>query len=319
MSKCIPYNKIKPFLKDLSKNFEVYFPAKFDDKFFYTFDKNKIENFHWGIPQNSPKEIYLPFFEDIEFYKNNKIIPKKTNPKKITVLFGIHPSDIHALSILTKIHNDTYPDILFNEKRRNIYIIGMGDFQYQNDFLCDIFFERNGDIYDIFVKNKNSEFLFKNNKLLHDTPFSKQKNIPETDPIFESPIKLSSAIEGSYNSKIWDDLAEIDLGCGNCSYTCPLCYCFELNDNFCSGDNYDAKKTKRLCSCYENNFFEIHGKNYRPKLRDRIYNWYHHKFVRFPRENGYLGCVDCGRCVKFCPAKINFKNVLKSILDSYEK
>jgi Fe-S oxidoreductase len=58
--------------------------------------------------------------------------------------------------------------------------------------------------------------------------------------------------------------------------------------------------------------------NFRPELKDRIYNWYFHKFVRMPKEDGFMGCVDCNRCVIFCPAKINYRVTLARLIKDWE-
>lgn len=147
-----------------------------------------------------------------------------------------------------------------------------------------------------------------------------------SDPLFMEPDKLSRVIIDSVNDKIWDNLAKICLGCGICSYVCPLCYCTSINDKI-DLDNKQCPSSCSLCkgsrnrlwdSCLLNHFSQVAGENnFRAKLRDRIYNWYHHKFVRFPQEYGSVGCVSCGRCIKYCPAKINYRKVLEEVLVKY--
>jgi Fe-S oxidoreductase len=38
-----------------------------------------------------------------------------------------------------------------------------------------------------------------------------------------------------------------------------------------------------------------------------------------PREYGFSGCVDCNRCVIYCPAKINYRKVIERVRRDYEK
>jgi len=62
-------------------------------------------------------------------------------------------------------------------------------------------------------------------------------------------------------------------------------------------------------------FSEIGGGfNFRPELTQRIYNWYYHKFVRMPKEYGKFGCVGCSRCIAYCPARINYLEVLEDVV-----
>lgn len=146
------------------------------------------------------------------------------------------------------------------------------------------------------------------------------------DPLLAQTQRLSQTIKDSINDPIWDDLAKICLGCGICSYVCPLCYCTNLNDKI-DLDNSQCSSSCSLCkgsrsriwdSCLLDHFSQVAGKhNFRAKLRDRIYNWYQHKFVRFPKEYGQVGCTSCGRCIKYCPAKINYRKVLEEVLVKY--
>jgi sulfhydrogenase subunit beta (sulfur reductase) len=311
--KIITHNKVIPYLEKISRDFDVYYPIKIHKDIILTNDKTKISKFHWGIPHIPPKQILIPPKENIYYYQNNKIIiPKHNHQTKI--LFGIHPADIKAISILDKIFKQKQYPLSYHQKRNNVYIIGMGQELSSSYFQADIFFKSDADSYEIHLLNKSAKFLLKYNNIFVSSKFDQSKTSAYIDSLFSNIKSISLAVEKSHDSKIWDEIAQICLGCGICSYICPLCYCFNHQDSFCMSCKYTAKKQCRWSSCFEQDFFEISSHNFKNKLRDRLYNWYYHKFVRMPREIGHMGCVDCGRCIKYCPAKINFKNVLKSII-----
>lgn len=320
MDKCITHNKLISYLKKLSEKYNVFFPVKVGEKISYTNDKAKISLFFPGLSHIPPKEFFLPAREEIaQFYEDGDVKLKPTNYKNINILFAAHPMDIKALTILEKLMQKNYPDFYWKRRKKNFYIIGLGDYTYADHFYCDVFLESNGDVYEVMLRNPDARSLLEFKNIFVPCVFKKDKVVYEEDPIFSDITKLANAVEGSYKSKIWDDLAKIDLMCGNCSFTCPLCYCFENFDNTRLSGPHSATRNRRWSSCFHVDFFEISGHNFRPQKRDRIYNWYHHKFVRFPREIGHVGCVDCGRCTRYCPAKINYKHVLKSVLDEYAK
>lgn len=300
-------------MEALSNDFEVFFPVKKDKEIIFTNDKNEIKNFNWGLSHIPPKQFFLPYYEELLHYQEDNIITPsiKNNPK---IIFGVHPYDVRAITLLDKIFSGKYPDFYYQRRRKNFYIIGMGDYEFKNLFEPDIFLNSNGDTYEIHLKNKKAAFLLNYNGIFVKSVFEKEEKFYKEDPLFENIEKLSIAVEKSYSSKIWDELAKIDLSCGICSYVCPLCYCFDIENKINIDDNYQAKKCRSCTSCYNSDFFETSDHNFKSELRDRIYNWYYHKFVRMPREIGHVGCIDCGRCIKYCPAKINFKNVLKSIM-----
>lgn len=296
----------------LSKDFEVFFTIKKDNEIIYTSDTNEIKNFHWGLPQISLKQFFLPDHEEIVHYHGtNTTIPKiDTRPK---ILFGVHPYDIKAISLLDKIFLDHNKDYYYERRRKNFYIIGMGEHQFENFFEPDIFLHTNADTYEVHLHNKRSTFLLNYDSIFTRSIFEEEKTFYPIEPLFSDVKKLSYAVEKSHDSKIWDELSEIDLYCGICSYTCPLCHCFDLKHELSCSHDGQASKFRCLSSCYQDDFTKTSPNN-KNASREKIYNWYHHKFVRMPREIGHVGCVDCGRCIKYCPAKINFKNVLKSII-----
>lgn len=314
MSKCITYNQIPNLIKRLSEDYDIYYPIKLDSTTRYTNDISQISDLNLGLSHISPKQFFLPAFEDILFFDKNYNQKTKPKPKKKKIYFGIHPFDVKALTILDKHFNEKYPDQYWNEKRSNSYIIGIGDFIFKDFFKPDIFLHQAGDTFEVINYNPKTKHLLDFRKLFSKTTFKTNYNYYPIDPIFSDIKKLSSAVRKSYSSNIWDDLAKIDLGCGICSYTCPLCFCNETQDNFNLDEKYPCKRTRSWSSCHSCSFFKTAGHNFRPKQRDRIYNWYFHKFVRMPSEIGHVGCVDCNRCIKYCPAKINFKSVLKSLL-----
>lgn len=310
MNKCLPYSNLKLYLKKLSSNFLVYFPVKTQNEIFFTADKNLIDKLYPGLPQTPPKSFFLPSHENI-FYDNHANIP---NPKKTankpTIIFALHPLDIHALTILDKLFLKKYKDFYYSHHRKHVYIIGLGSYTFDTDFNCDLFLQENGDTYEAILANKKADFLLDYDNIFTKSVFDEKKQYKKIDPILADPEKLALAIKKSYRSSIWDDLAQPDLGCGICSYTCPLSYSFDIKDNFSFNKSHHTSRSRIWSSCYN---------NHSDKLRDKIYHWYYQKFVQFYTETGHIGCIDCGRCVKYCPAKINFKYVLKTILNEYDK
>ncbi|RLI31180.1 sulfite reductase subunit A, partial [Candidatus Bathyarchaeota archaeon] len=49
----------------------------------------------------------------------------------------------------------------------------------------------------------------------------------------------------------------------------------------------------------------------------RIRNWFYDKFKVFVDQVGVPGCVGCGRCVTYCPAKIDLREEIKKIWEVF--
>ncbi|MFH0803825.1 MAG: 4Fe-4S dicluster domain-containing protein, partial [Candidatus Tagabacteria bacterium] len=128
------------------------------------------------------------------------------------------------------------------------------------------------------------------------------------------------------DSAIWEELAGLCLGCGICAYVCPLCYCFSIEDSVgLDGNKYT--RCRQWDACTLPRFSQISGAlpdgrqgfNFHKTIKERYYNWFFHKFVRAYKEYGKAQCVACGRCQKYCPAKIDIEKVLIEIVKKYEQ
>ena len=114
-----------------------------------------------------------------------------------------------------------------------------------------------------------------------------------------------------FNSPKWEELSQSCLGCGTCTFVCPTCQCYDVQDF----DN--GRKVKRFrCwdSCMYSDFTMMaHGTN-RPTQKERFRQRFMHKLVYFPRNNeGITGCVGCGRCLQKCPIHMNIAKVAKAL------
>lgn len=264
-----------------------------------------------------PTKILFPPKEPLYYTENDKVLPPaKPQP---TIIFGVHSYDIAAIELLTEIMSKPHPDKNFLDRRAKTVIIGCGHkvqpFHFNN--LLGLKLKSGFDLFFNEIKNRylvttGSEIGKKISELpfFEDSDWKIKPKDEEIDPLF-SP-KLAKTLEKEKNHPIWDELAKICFGCGICSYVCPLCYCSEI----CHQSDFSGDRTaafQRRDACFLPEFFQTAGKNLKPKLRDRSYFWYHHKFVRNFKEYGQPGCVGCGRCILYCPAKINFKRTLEII------
>lgn len=302
------------------QKYDIYYPKLNNECKWQKLEKNDHLDLKTLLPMLSPSKKFLFSSKEKVFkFINNKLI--FTDKSKPAIILGILAIDLKAIEILDKIF---CKDKVYQKNRSRLILIGLGsDFPQTN--------------YDAFIKDSENIFLIhiNNNAKIKNVFSNKLFQLSQeliinksdiVDPLFADKKKLANALKKSINDSIWERLAKICLGCGICSYVCPLCYCFSQNDRI-DLDSKLCPKSCQLCSgrrerlwdsCMLFDFSKIAGSyNFRPKLRKRIYNWYHHKFVRFPQEYGTVGCVSCGRCIKYCPAKINYRKVLEEILVKY--
>ncbi|MDD1739311.1 MAG: 4Fe-4S dicluster domain-containing protein [Methanothrix sp.] len=81
----------------------------------------------------------------------------------------------------------------------------------------------------------------------------------------------------------WETLGRECLGCGGCTFVCPVCHCFNILDRgIPDGERLRCRTPGQ-----------------------RLRHWYQDKFEDIPKITGLPGCVGCGRCRLACPASIN--------------
>jgi ferredoxin len=116
---------------------------------------------------------------------------------------------------------------------------------------------------------------------------------------------LRDNIEG----KQWHDLAMRCVSCGTCTYVCPNCYCFSINDQM-------VESTGERYRVWDNCFNPIYteetsGHNPRATKSNRFRNRFSHKFWYYPDKYDSLLCSGCGRCITHCPTRIDIREVLR--------
>jgi len=111
-----------------------------------------------------------------------------------------------------------------------------------------------------------------------------------------------------YDAPMWQPLGESCINCGACTFICPTCYCFDIQDEVVRGQ---GRRIRYWDSCMFP-LYSLHtsGHNPRGKKVQRTRNRFLHKLKYFPDRFGPFSCVGCGRCVQDCPVNIDIREVL---------
>lgn len=129
-------------------------------------------------------------------------------------------------------------------------------------------------------------------------------------------IKKKSIVE-LYNAPFWDDIAFSCINCGTCTYVCPTCWCFDIQDET-KGNTCVRMRNWDTCM---SPLFTLHasGHNPRGEKTSRVRQRFMHKLKYFPdKYEREIMCVGCGRCVKQCPVNIDIREVCNK-LNAYEE
>ncbi len=118
-----------------------------------------------------------------------------------------------------------------------------------------------------------------------------------------------------FDAPFWEEVSFACLSCGVCTYLCPTCWCFDIQDEAAGGR---AERIRNWDSCMFA-LFTLHGSGHNPrqeKLR-RVRQRFMHKLRYYPERYGRgVQCTGCGRCVRHCPVNIDIREVAKQMANS---
>jgi len=102
----------------------------------------------------------------------------------------------------------------------------------------------------------------------------------------------------------WEDVASRCLTCGNCTMSCPTCFCTTVEDTL-SLTSDRAERWRKWDTCFSLEFSYMGGGSVRLSPRSRYRQWLTHKLSSWHDQFGVSGCVGCGRCITWCPVGID--------------
>lgn len=287
--------------------------------------------------QNSvvpPKNILFPQTETLFSYQlgESPEIEEARQENRDTIIFGIRPCDGKSFQILDKVFGGRFSDVYYLHKREKTTLIGFACEKpcvncfcsslgggpanregldmlltvSEDDYFIDVFTDRGGTIVEQtqdFLQNA-SDVQRQEKESLHENAV---KKIQRSIGVAGIPKKLNSL----FYHNIWNDLARECVGCSICTFLCPTCHCFDIQDET-FGTEGERIRVWDSCSNPE---YTLHasGHNPRPGRMHRTRNRIYHKYNYFPQNFGEIACVGCGRCIEKCPVNIDILDMLTVI------
>jgi ferredoxin len=123
--------------------------------------------------------------------------------------------------------------------------------------------------------------------------------------------RLSDILERSFESDIWETVAPACIGCGACTFLCPTCRCFDIQD-VVRGSR--GARVRVWDSCMFREYTqEAGGHNPRARRAQRWRNRFYDKFHWSGDGRGNPACVGCGRCITHCPSGIDLVGMIERV------
>ena len=313
-----------------------------DDYDFKVLDKGQMPDLAGTDTRLSPKALVFPKSEVMMTFSTDPNDPdcnimkpaKKNYPKRAVI--GIRPYDARALQILKlNYDNGDYQDPYFLDAYEAITFVGLAvKSPSSTDFSTSCGtgpFDEKG--LDVLLVNAGEEGDFyakiltdKGDAWARAAGFSKEagsdvatridamKKTAEakiTSKIAFDKIEKKTVLE-LFDADHWEATAFACINCGTCTYACPTCWCFDIQD-----ESFGTKgvRIKNWDSCMTG-LFTLHGSGHNPREHryQRTRQRFMHKLKYFTDKYGEgIMCVGCGRCVRQCPANIDIREICETM------
>jgi len=257
---------------------------------------------------------------------------------KRTIVFGVKACDLASLAILDAVFRDgAYPDPRYVARRGEMTIVASDCTAILSNCFCTLAggapHPRDG--FDLCLSPDpygSSERLLieigseKGRALLEEVGLATE---PATEADAEArgrarekmvsraeeaaaPFRPDRSFEEIVRSHLddgaWEEASERCVECGACSYICPTCHCYILND---LSDPAAFRKVRKWDSCLYAGYARVAGgAQPRPRRADRLQNRFACKFCLLKDTFGVAGCTGCGRCIEACQGGLDLRSVV---------
>lgn len=342
----IEKNKVMTIADELAKEYELFGPLI--DKgtgqvFFDRVDSSAEISLTAEIPALPPKATVFPQIETIMKYRYDKdtkdaaIEPVFSEKKK--ALFGLRPCDLAGMICLDRFFiGQEFVDEVYLEHRKRMFVVTNTCVVPFKQCFCvctdsgpdahegfDLNLTEAGDYYlvesgsekgtamidKLGLKKAGDEYK-KVKKEIVDKSISLFEPIATDNKAWISRV-TNRITTGFIKDEVWEYIGNQCFECGACSFVCPSCSCFNIEDH-----NKFDKSTERLRtwdSCSFEGYSNMAGDhNPRKPVEDRRNKRFFCK-LSYSQSKKYLrpGCVGCGRCQWVCPGDIGLPNVVTYI------
>ena len=333
------------WLKKFQKDTDIIAPV-LKKKGEFVFEKIKdVKDIAMDHPtaMTSPRKFVYPPMQDLFKIdrKNNKVHVPATD-KKNTLVFGIHPCDMQAVSILDRTFLGDFKDNYYSELRKNIITVVVNcnkacTKKYPNYTLKGFCASMNSGPflklksgYDIELTALDKKTYLmeagssKGIKLIGKAfKTASKKDIAQRSKLEKKAVSsftkkldtkgLPELLAKNLEHRVYKETADSKcLGCTNCTMVCPTCFCYNIQEST-SFDLKTSLRERHWDSCQEVNFAKVHDGNFRSSRAARLRQFVTHKLSAWVEQYGCFGCVGCGRCMTWCPTNIDLTDIAKEI------
>jgi len=281
-----------------------------------------------------PKSNFLPNMEKLfDFRKEaegyNMTVAETEAPRKL--IFGIRPCDARAMAIIDKVFQDAYQDAYYLNRRKNAVLVGMGCVNPYDSCFCtslglgpaeaadvDLMLTDIGDSLLIEEITEKGQELIGKTQGLEDATKEDETKAAATKETAAKKItrnidtrRIAERLPLAFEDEaFWEKISAKCVSCGICTFLCPTCYCFDINDEALKGD---GARYRNWDCCSFPIYTQMPAENPRKEKWRRVRQKVHHKYDFYPRLFDVIACTGCGRCIRQCPVNWDITQTLTGL------
>ena len=288
----------------------------------------------------APKSVVFPqmeqmlrFGQKLDHYNEIIAMPMDTTP---TILLGVRPCDARSFLLLDRVFMSAqYVDPYYQARRQNTLVFSLACDRPRQTCFChafgsgpydtegaDVILKPAGDAYLVDALNERGAQALAAYPMpsADDVDRAPAQRLQEQAQARLAPIEpvagIEKALSSLFDSPVWQEIAAKCLACGTCTYNCPTCHCFNIEDRALASG---GERVRAWDACMYAAFTaHASGHNPRPDQAARWRQRTMHKFNYLPQNVGLYGCVGCGRCVRSCPVRLDIRAVLARVRQEQE-
>lgn len=315
---------------------KVLAPVAFGDQFRYAPPaEGKAFSLDFDRTLVPPKSALFPQTETLYRFQLGKTELTAPRLEEEVILLGVRPCDARAMNLVEKLFRWDVDDPYYLRRRELTTVVGLACLAPGLNCFCpslgggpasaeglDLLMVDLSDSYYLEpLTDKGRALLDIASELLEEAGEEALQKKDEAVRRAEEKIKrtvdikgVSAALPGLWEHPLWQKTAAGCLGCGTCTYLCPTCHCFDIQDEI---EGFEARRCRMWDSCmFEEYTLHTSGHNPRPTRRERTRNRINHKYNYFVRKFDVIACVGCGRCVNHCPVNIDLIETLREVKEA---
>jgi sulfhydrogenase subunit beta (sulfur reductase) len=349
----LPKNRTNEFVAEIMRAYRLIAPLRRNEELLFAevgAPEQVVLDYRNTV--KAPKAVLFPqtecmirFQRHLDQFNEVQAVPLNTAP---TVVLGIRPCDARSYLFMDRIFGlapstapGQYFDPYYRARRESTLIFSLACDRPRQTCFCHAFgsgpYDRQGS--DVFMRDAGDAYLVEAASERGAQALQAMTSAPES-PFAVSPsgesLAQAAAIEAQamgrlnavepvpgieamlpalFESPLWAEVSEKCLACGTCTYNCPNCHCFFIEDRLLAEG---GERVRGWDSCMYPMFTQhASGHNPRPNQAARWRQRAMHKFEYLPRNVELYGCVGCGRCVQSCPVRLDIRHVLRRVRQAY--